>query len=148
MPIIGVNLREIHLEREESDVPVNIKRIKNDVSIKGIKERDIGLGQGKKALIFDFQFTSDYLLEKDNRFGQIKLSGEVISAEENSVIKKTLDEWKKKKKIDEKVFLPVIQAAFDLCEVEAICLSRKITLPSPIELPKIKPTSSQQGYIG
>jgi len=144
MGIMGINLKKINLERNTLAGEVIVKSIKNNINLRDIKETKLPFGD-LKGLIFTFDFTSEYLIDKpkDGSLGTLALSCDVVFDEDVKLLKKILADWNKKKKIDEEVMYPILQTAFDFLQIEAISLSRKVLLPSPIQLPKIKPPSGQ-----
>ncbi|MFA5405765.1 MAG: hypothetical protein WC307_00180 [Candidatus Nanoarchaeia archaeon] len=139
MAIIGVSLREINLKREDIIGSINIKNVKNNINIVDIKTIDTPLGESGKALVFTFEFNCDYEMSKpkEGLFGKIFFVGDVIFTEKKAVLDSAVKSWKKNKKVDDDVLLPVLQAALNNVTVEAIYLSRKVMLPSPVQLPKI-----------
>jgi len=145
MAVIGVHLREISLKREDLEGELKIKNIKNNVDVLSVKERDFPAGESGKALIFGFLFSSDYELEepKDKSFGSIRFVGDVAFTDKKKVIDSVMSSWNKNKKIEESVLMEVIQAAINEVNVEAIYLSRKVMLPSPIPLPQVSPPKKE-----
>jgi len=139
MAIIGVNLREISLKRENITGNINIKNVKNNINVVEVKSVDVPIGQDGKALVFTFEFESDYEMSKpkEGLFGKLFFVGDVLFTESKSVMDAALKSWKKNKKVDDEVLLPVLQAALDNVTVEAIYLSKKVMLPSPVQLPRI-----------
>ncbi len=138
MPIIGSNLKEIHLERIHELGSLKLKTIKNNMNIQDVYERKMDVMNIKNALVFDFEFTSDYISEDgESKAGSILFRGEVLYSDTEKEIKQILESWKKKKDVKQSIMLPVLQAAFDIAQIDAIYLSRKVLLPSPIELPRV-----------
>ncbi len=150
MPVINVQLKGININREDFIGKMQLKNIHNNVLVKDVREQKVNMGNIKKALVFTFNFKSEYLLDKpkDKKFGTLELIGDVVYVTEEKLMNSIIKQWKKDKKIKESVLVEVLQAAFDMAKVEAIYLSRKVMLPSPIELPKVRPPSQNQGYIG
>ena len=146
MPVIGVHLREITLKREDLEGELRIKTIKNNVNIIELKERPFPASESGKALIFVFEFTSNYELDepKNKSLGLIRFVGDIVFTDKKKVIDSVLKSWEKDKKIDEKVLMEIIQAAINNVNVEAIYLSRKVMLPSPVPLPQISPPKKEE----
>jgi hypothetical protein len=144
MTILGVNLREISLKREDITGKIKIKNVKNNINIIDVKKVDLPQSSSGKALIFSFEFVSDYEISepKKGSFGKIRFVGDVVFSEDAKKINAIHKQWKKNKKIDDDILFPILQVAMDMINVEAIYLSRKVMLPSPVKLPQIKPPKS------
>jgi hypothetical protein len=151
MPIIGSNLKEMHFKRfEVKSKTVKLGRVKSDVKITNVSERDVNLPGVEKAILFDFEFSVDYELEKpsDKKFGEIKIAGELMFVDDAKKYKEILSNWKKGKKIDSELIRNLVSSAMDMAQIEAIYLARKVMLPPPIPLPKLKFSDKKQDYIG
>lgn len=150
MPVVSVQLKGININRGDFSDKTIIKNINNNVVVTDIREEKFNIGEVKKALIFTFSFKSDYKLEnqKDKNFGTLELIGDVVYINDEKTVKTILLQWKKSKKIKDSILVEVLQSAFEMAKVDAIYLSKKVLLPSPIELPNIKPPAQGQGYIG
>ncbi|MBD3312355.1 hypothetical protein GF352_02795 [archaeon] len=145
MNLLGVTLREIHLVREDlSGSEVQLKNVQNNVNITDINLRGISPNSSDKALVFSFEYKTDYDLSKPKgkSLGKIHFLGEVAFSDKKKAMDKVLKSWKKDKKIDDDVLFPVLQAALNFVNIEAIYLARKVLLPSPIRLPQVKPQKS------
>ncbi len=141
MAVIAVNLREINLKREDIDAEVKIKNVTNNINLTNLKQVDFPLSDTGKALVFSFEYKSDYEMSepKEGVLGTIYMAGDVLFTEKKKLLESALKSWKDKQKVDDEVLLPVLQAAFNTVNIEAIYLSRKVLLPSPIQLPQIAP---------
>ena len=77
MTILGFNFTKINVERKEA--MKGKLNIKNNVTIKDIKEVDLPVGKDKqKALKFIFEFSSEY----EPQVGSILLGGDLMLMEE------------------------------------------------------------------
>jgi hypothetical protein len=151
MPIIGSNLKEMHFKRFDLKAKtLKLGRVKSDVKITDLSERDTRVLGFAKAIVFDFEFSVDYELEKPakKKLGEIKIAGEILYVEDEKTHKKILSEWKKGKKIDSELIRNLVSSAMDITQVEAIYFAKKIMLPPPIPLPKLKFSDKKQDYIG
>lgn len=151
MPIIGSNLKEMHFKRFDlKSQKVKLGRVKTDIKIRDISERDIKLPEIRKSVIFEFEFSVDYDLEKPakKKLGEILIVGELVYVDSEDKQKKILADWKKRKKIDSELMRNIISSALDMSQLEAIYTARKVMLPSPVPLPKLKLSDKKQGYIG
>lgn len=149
MPVISVQLKGINANREDIKGEVKIKNIQNNIVITDVRDDKIDIGTPQKTLVFTWSFKSDYITEeKEKKFGTLEIKGDAIYVNEEKELLNISKAWKKNKKLPENVLIEVLQSAFEMAEVEAIYFSRKVMLPSPIELPRIKPQGQGQGYIG
>jgi len=141
MNLLGVNLREISLKRENMEGEIKIKNVKNNINVVDINLKNVPVSETGKAIIFSFEYSTDYELAepKDTLFGSIRFVGDVAYSDTKKKMDDVIKSWKKNKKIDEKTLLPVLQAALNTVNVEAIYLSNKVMLPSPVRLPQIMP---------
>jgi len=92
MTTLGFNFNEIRVIRKEgAKGKINIK---NNVSIKDIKEQSLNLGdKSQSALKFVFEFASKY----DPDLGEIILGGDLLFMDSSEKVKKILNDWKKDK---------------------------------------------------
>jgi hypothetical protein len=133
MTIISFNFKKIDAERKSAAKgKVNIS---NNISIKDVKKIDLKLGSKKdKALRFEFLFETKY----EPKVGKIKFEGDLIYMSTPENIKKVESGWKKKKNLPKEVTQQVMSHIVEKGNIEAILMSRTISLPSPIPLPKVK----------
>lgn len=146
MAIIGSNLKEIEAKRFEVKGDVKGGPVQNNVNITNIEERDLNIENLKKGIAFEFEFKSDYTLEKPSgkKLGYLKLVGEILFVDKEKEMDKILKEWKKTKKVDNSVMQQILNVALDNSQIEAISISRKVMLPSPIPLPRLKEGAPSQ----
>lgn len=143
MVVVGFNFNKISVERKDGAISGKIN-ISNNVSIKGVEQKDLSLGKAKQdGLRFVFEFTSKY----DPDVGHITLTGEVLYLEDKKKVEETLAKWKKEKRIEEDIMTPVLNMALTKCNIESLILSQSMNLPPPIPLPKIQPSQAKD-YIG
>lgn len=143
MPIIGFNFNKINVEKKKS--PVGKINIKNNVSIQDIVKAELTLGnQKQQGVRFLFKFSSKY----EPAVATISLDGEVLFIEDAKKIKEILAGWKKNKKLPDDMMANILNTILTRCNIEALVLSREVALPSPIPLPKVKPSGTQDSYIG
>jgi len=131
MTIIGSQIEEINAIRKNlGSTTINIK---SNVEIDSIKRKKAVIFKDKKEdiLEFIFKFNINY-----NEASSISITGTIFY----TAGKKTLDniegQWKKKKKIDTKSVLPVLNHAMELGYKNAFSISEKLRLPTPIKLPR------------
>jgi len=133
MAVIGFGFNQVVAERNK---PVTGKiSINNNVAIKEVKTQELNLGEGQKAIIFGFQFASDFAPD----IGRIALKGEVSYMFDAEKAKHVLDTWEKDKKVPSEVLPGVLSYILGKCNVEAIAISRDVALPPPMPMPKVEP---------
>ena len=132
------------MSAERKSVPAEKMNISNNVSVKDVDEFPVKGKPKDKAARFLYQFVSTY--EPD--VGRIEISGEVIWADEEKRIKDLLVSWKKDKKIPKEVMTEVLNVVLARCNIESVVISRDISLPPPIPLPKVETKSTAEQYIG
>ena len=132
MTVIGFNFTKIDVEKKEGVTgKINIK---NNVSIKDVVEQPLDLGTGKqKAIKFVFEFVSNY----QTGLGHISLLGDIVYIADDKETKSILGEWKKSKKVEKEVMSKILNTILNKCNIEALILSQKVNLPSPIPLPQV-----------
>jgi hypothetical protein len=137
MTIIGFNFSKMKVEKNKAlSGKINIK---NNISIKDIKENELNLGKSQqKGLKFIFEFVSQY--EPD--IGTITLEGEVIALEDSKKVEEILKSWKKDKKIPVDIMTDVLNTALSKSNIQALILSQQVNLPPPIPMPKVEAKTS------
>jgi len=88
----------------------------------------------QKILRYSFEFVSKY----DPNVGMIKLIGNVLYMNDSKKVKEIIGGWKKDKKLPKELMASILNTVLNKCNVQALILSERISLPSPIELPKIQ----------
>lgn len=134
MPIVKINVHKVNAERSLKAKGGQIK-INNNVSIKDVESLDFSV-EGKKGLKFTFEFTCHY--EPD--LGKIDVEGQVLYVDEEAKVEEVHNSWKKNKRIPMDVMEQIVNAALHKGNIQAIKISEDINLPSPLPLPKVKPT--------
>ena len=133
MAIVGLNITKIDAERKE---PKGGKvSINNNISITSVETKDLSLGKTKqKGLRFNFKFTCDYVPET----GKINLEGNVMYLADTDRVKAVKEGWDKSKSVPGDIMEPVLNAALNRCNIEAIKLSQDINLPTPVPMPRLQ----------
>lgn len=146
MPVIKTNLREIKAVRNDIKGKVKLGQLKSDILIKDIVEIPQATQGDNSAVVFTYEFKTSYNLAepKGKKLGTIDIVGEIIYVGTNKVITDLVKEWKKDKKIRKEVLQPILNVAFEEAQVEALYQSKKVLLPPPIPLPKLRPKSPPQ----
>jgi hypothetical protein len=132
MTIVGFNFTKMVAEKLK---PVKGKiNIKNNVSIKNITESKLAIDAKKKALRFEFVYTSTY----EPGIGSIEIGGGTMYLADEKVAKAALEQWKKSKSAPPDIMRELMNNILTKCNIQAIVLSKDINLPAPIPLPKMK----------
>ncbi|MGC9310651.1 MAG: hypothetical protein ACP5E4_02910 [Candidatus Aenigmatarchaeota archaeon] len=98
-----------------------------------VKIVEIGSGKNKKeTLVMAFDYETTY--KPIDAF--IKLSGELVYLDDNA--KKIAEKWKKDKKLDEGISIPVLNYLFRKCAIESVKIADDLQLPVPVQLPEIR----------
>lgn len=135
MSIIGFNFNKISVERkQECEGRMGIK---NNLAIKNIKDKEIGVTAEQSAFEAEFDYAVDYHDEKKS-FAKISLQGSLIFLGEKALIEETIAQYKKNKVIKQDIVGPLLNYTFNKCTIQAIILSKEINLPPPIQLPRLK----------
>lgn len=133
--IIGHKINKINVEVGE---PKGRLEIKSGVNLKDVAKKEFFVaGEKKDGLNFEFNFTSDY-----GEAGKIDLDGAIFFTEDKKIMDKIEKQWKKDKKIDDELIIPVLNRAMSIGYIEAIILSDRVRLPSPLRMPRITPKAT------
>lgn len=141
MPIIKTQIRESSAVRNViSADKIKMGPRKSNINVVDVREINKGQKSDKTGLVFDYEFTMNYPLSepKGKELGSIKVAGEIFLVDKESVTKPILDEWKKEKKITQKVLANLLNVALTEANIEAIYQAHKVNLPTPIPMPRLK----------
>lgn len=138
MAILNFGFTKILVEKK-GKLSKQIK-IKSGMNIVDVSESEMIDATKQKAFLIKFAFETAY----EPKLGSILLEGELLYLADVDTAKTIADAWKKNKNLPKDVALKVFNKILHNCNVEALMLSREINLPSPIQLPKIKPVTGEQ----
>ncbi|MBU1975056.1 MAG: hypothetical protein KKG59_01490 [Nanoarchaeota archaeon] len=139
MTIIGFDFTKLHIERKK--IIKGKINIANNVSIKDVEEVQIQLGEGKQALKFSFQFTTKY----EPEIGNILIEGELVYLTKIEESKEIMSQWKKDKKVPKDIMTPILNYVLTKSNIEALILSKEMSLPAPIPMPKVSDQLKNSG---
>jgi hypothetical protein len=134
MAIVGVHITKINATKDTSKTSGKVT-INNNIGIKKVEDKEFSLGAAKqKGIKFVFEFSCNY----EPKVGTIEFEGEVLFVAADDKTKELLTKWKEKKELGSDVMSPVLNAALNRCNIEALKLSQDLNLPIPIPLPKVE----------
>ncbi len=139
MGILNLNFSKILVERTgKASKQINIK---SGMNIVDVVSSDIIKETSQKAYAIKFSFEVNY----EPKFAQITLEGSVIYLAEEKLGKEIETVWKKNKALPKDIALNVFNRILHHCNVEALILSKELSLPAPIQLPKVKMATAPTG---
>lgn len=132
MTIVGMNFTKIVAERKrEANEKINIS---NNISIAQVEKSEFAFGvKSQQGLKISFLFHTIY----DPDFGSIELHGNLLYLSDENDVEEIYANWTKAKKLSADVMKPVLNAVLGKCNIEALVLSRDLTLPPPVPLPRV-----------
>ncbi len=133
MKLLGLNFKEIHAVRGETG---KLKRINNNLVVKNMELIDLPVSESGKALTLTFQYTADYEADPKGSVGNITLLGEAIVDDSKKTLTSVKKKWDKEKVLSDE-FKPILQNLSNASLIEAVSLSKKVLLITPIPLPRI-----------
>ena len=133
MGIIGFSFSKFDCERKSSKVTGGIE-IKHNISIKSVEKTSLNVGVNKNDVL-RVVFSFDVLY--GDELGKISVEGDVIYADTTEIVKDTVEQWKKNKKLNTVVSEVVFKFIYNKATVKVLDLADSLNLPSPIPLPKI-----------
>lgn len=132
MTIVGMNFTKVLAERKrEANEKINIS---NNISITTVEKSEVAFGvKPQLGLKITFLFHTVY----DPDFGSIELHGNLLYLSDQKDVEEVFADWTKAKKLPADVMKPVLNAVLGKCNIEALVLSRDLTLPPPVPLPRV-----------
>lgn len=143
MQVIGFNLKKILVEKS-----TNFQRgpINTNIEFKEIEKEKVDLLKDLEALKFSFIFLvvySDQEKKDELKHGEVSFEGDILLSAEKDEAKEITKLWKKKQ-IEDKVRIPLINFILKKCSVKALSLEEDLNLPSHIPFPQIRKGEGQQ----
>lgn len=128
-----MNIKSIFANKNEE--VISAVKVNSNTNIKDVKEQDLPALK-QKGLTISFEFKTDYVNDKNKSLAEINICGDVLFIEED--VEKIFKDWKKDKKLSDKVNLQVINAILRKSVIKTLNLSEELQLPPPIALPFAK----------
>lgn len=133
LQFVGDRLTKIEAERNE--VLERPLAIKTQVNTTGVESKDLFVaGDKKPGLTFDYTFEAQY----GEKTGKIAISGQILAVGTDEELKKIEKEWKKKKKLESDLVIPVLNRALELSYLQTLPLAKELRLPIPFKLPRFE----------
>ena len=131
MGVLSFRLKKIIADAGEQKGG-EIKITSSIPKINEIREKEIKIGtKNEKVLAIDFAYKVDY--EPIN--AKIEIEGEVLYKDEKQ--KQILKLWKKEKKIEETIAIPLLNYIFRRCSIAGIKIADEMQLLPPVKLPEL-----------
>jgi hypothetical protein len=109
-------------------------KINSNLNVDKVQKAKVNVGNSKQAGIeYSFRFRTNY----EPGVGKIQMEGAVVYIGPADKVKKTLDMWKKDKKLPDDMVKEVYDYLLAKCNVQALVLGRDMGLPPQIKLPKV-----------
>jgi hypothetical protein len=130
MAIVGFSFTKIVAERKPvGEQAVNIE---SNAAVVNIGEMPV-IDPKKTVIKFDFNFIVKY--EPDA--GKIELEGELIELFDKDFGVKVIEHWNAEKNVHPEIMQEVFNNILGRSNVQSIVLSRDMSLPSPIQMPRV-----------
>lgn len=139
MPIIGMNIQEIHAKLDEKKIMGNLE-IKSTPNIENVNKKKMNFAGVNEVLLIDFSFKTEY--GPDNA-AEIVFKGNILyqTNKADSIAK----EWKEKKLFDEDVTVEVMNALFRRCLSKSVQIADDMRLPPPVTFPIVAKKPAEKG---
>lgn len=143
MPVIGINIRSMKVDRDE-EIEGNLQ-VNSSPRIQDVTKKSVG-SLGKDALSLDFNYTCTYDEEGgDEKVAEIQINGEVLfMAEDPGEI---VENWEESQDLPSEITIPVINSVMRKCLTRAVDLSEELQLPPPLRFPRAKEQRDDARYI-
>jgi hypothetical protein len=139
MTIVGFIFNTLEAKRADAfnaRVP-----IQNNVNISDIQTAGFNIGSSKEqGLKISFDYSSIYGQEAN---ACIKLAGHLLYMASSEDAKKVVDEWQKTKRLPKILTAGIVEHILQKCTIQALVVSKEMSLPAPISLPKVASSAQQ-----
>ncbi len=136
MAVIGFNFNKVSAIKHapvKGNITVNRKCEPTDVE-------GVTIANGPKALRFTFTFGVEY----QPKIAEMELLGDITMLFSEDITESTLKRWKDKHDFPPKVLEEVMNNILNRCHVQALMLSRELSLPPPFNLPRVRVQEPKQ----
>ncbi len=133
MAVVGFYFTKIHGEKtSEPNKKLSVDRA---VNIQKVEKSDIAFGSQKQgSILVAFSYEVVYAPE----IGKIELNGNLLYLAPQEKLDEAIVQWKKESTLPLDVMNPILQAIFTRANIQALVMSRDLTLPPPFAIPSPK----------
>ena len=132
MIIVGDKITKINAIRGE------LKRgtsIESKPEIKNIYKKDLfSAGEKRDGLTIEYTYSNKY-----GKTSKIEIEGSLFVVGESKKLKDLEKSWKKNKKMEDGVAVPVLRKIFEVGMTNSVIIAKTLDLPAPIHFPKVVP---------
>tara|TARA_B100000287_G_C20227183_1_gene620572 strand:+ start:155 stop:559 length:405 start_codon:yes stop_codon:yes gene_type:complete len=130
MIIVGDKVTKISAKRSDK---VEMGKIESKPTVTAVKTKDLfAAGEKKLGLSIEYEYNTSY--SKDTN---IQLEGSLFITGDEKKLKEVEKNFKKSKKLDNNLAIPVLRRIFELGMTNSVLISKTLGLPAPIQLPKV-----------
>jgi hypothetical protein len=154
MKVIGTNFTSIEAKRYEIKKDERISGVTTNINIDKVEAaKQAKLPTKEGVFVTSFTFTVTYPVKKKKNFAEVICKGDIVSVDDEKVVKDIVTAWKKKKKVPREIYLALIRVGFEMSIVEAMVLAEKLKIPQPIPIMRLlevqmKKAEQDKKYIG
>ncbi len=143
MQIIGFNLKKILATRSNSFQrgPIN-----TNIEFTDVNKEKIDLLKDTEGVRISFIFSvvySDQEKKEDLKHGEVSFEGDILFSANKEEAKDIAKSWKKKQ-IEDKIRIPLINFILKKCSVKALLLEEDLSLPVHIPFPQVRKGNQEQ----
>ena len=132
MSILSFAFTKIDVERKKKATKqINVK---SNMNITNVEANEVVKGSSQKAHTISFRYETLY----EPAVGHIVLEGDILHLSDEKTATEIEAAWSKNKSLPKDIALLIFNKVLHHCNVEALILSRDISLPTPVQLPKVK----------
>lgn len=147
MPITRSQFREsVAVRNVITADKVRLGQLESDLKVTEIRNIEVPKGEESGGAVFEYEYSVYYNLEepKNQQLGKIVIKGEIVYIGPTKAVAEIVNEWKKDKKIKPALLQEILNYALRDAQIEALEQSKKVMLPLPVPLPKIRAKSSSK----
>jgi hypothetical protein len=131
--VVGTEITEMSVKR--GDVVERPLNIKNDIKVIAVEKKSLTAGnEVKDGLVFRFEFTTKY----GDKSGDLNVRGSIFYMDKPKELEELVANWKKEKKIDDKLMVGILNKALELSYLRAVALAEHCKLPLPMQMPRFQ----------
>lgn len=136
--ILGISLKKVNASTGKVEKMSENMTVNTTPCITSIETKDVEVLGIKNALVVGFTFETVY----EPKIGSIMLEGELLYKDDN--VKEITEDWKKHKKLPDKVAIPILNAIFRKCLLKVMNEAEDLQLPPPMRFPSVHTDSAKE----